>query len=100
MPSIFNLAMIRTLRALSRLPAVREPPLLCRTRPDASRIPHIRAMATATQYKSIRMHDSEDDARAYQLIPAYLENPDLALSVKEFSIEQNCGEAWQQWVGE
>ena len=44
---------------------------------------YARGISTA-QYRRVYMSDLNDTDRVYQLLPKYVENPDLALSVKEF----------------
>lgn len=42
------------------------------------------------RYTRVYLDGARDVERAYQLLPAYIASPDLALSVKEFVLGQNC----------
>ena len=50
-------------------------------------IMYARGISTA-QYRRVYMSEPSDTERVYQLLPTYLENPDLALSVREFVMGQ------------
>lgn len=41
------------------------------------------------RYSRVYLNNVRDAERAYGLLPAYIANPDLALSVKEFVLGQN-----------
>ena len=54
----------------------------------ASRVAWARGIMTP-RYTRVYLDGVHDVERAYQLLPAYIANPDLALSVKEFVLGQN-----------